>query len=395
VFDPHFQARRKKDHEPKNTQNSRLTHHRIVFITPIAFQNISYRTWIIFAAINLAIIPLIYFFYPETAYRSLEEVDVIFQIADDEPGNPWLSVVRISQQEPLWFGRQREKNFDYESSSWHKRLMESMSSNSSNEKRGRKHSSPFNGSRPGSDPYAHHPNFLHRRTESPIDPQLLPSPPMSPAPTITTTIHSEAPTTPRHTASFRRAHARESADPILEHDHGISALPSREVGKSSRGRQRSSAPVTSVPYNTSSILTGSPSPPPSRNARYNAASHAHAVPFTHAHIPIPTYNMHTDRVRAAHESYNSYNSFNSYTTPDADPTTYEYPYPDDAGSFLSFPAPLSEGGDSDSMRARGSHRDSGHRSARSKEKRKSGNSDVSGSGSGSGRKWAREAGRAY
>ena len=50
----------------------------IVMITPIAFENIGYQTYIIFAVINAFIVPCVYFFYPETAYRSLEEMDVVF-----------------------------------------------------------------------------------------------------------------------------------------------------------------------------------------------------------------------------------------------------------------------------------------------------------------------------
>lgn len=71
-----------------------------------------------------------YFFYPETAFRSLEEIDVIFALAEDEPGNPWLNVVRISKNEPLWFGKRGEKrmDFQYQNSSWHKRLMGSSGS---------------------------------------------------------------------------------------------------------------------------------------------------------------------------------------------------------------------------------------------------------------------------
>ncbi|KAH9828424.1 Sugar transporter STL1 [Teratosphaeria destructans] len=50
----------------------------VVMITPIAFANIGYQTYIIFAVINASIIPVVYWFYPETAYRSLEEMDEIF-----------------------------------------------------------------------------------------------------------------------------------------------------------------------------------------------------------------------------------------------------------------------------------------------------------------------------
>ncbi|KAH9878160.1 hypothetical protein J1614_003377 [Plenodomus biglobosus] len=115
---------------------SSLTLRRIVFITPIAFHRISWRTWIIFAVTNAAIVPLVYLFYPETASRSLEEVDVIFQLAKDEPGNPWTNVVRISQSEPLWFGKRGEKRngFNYTATSWHKRLLRSRRNSSGIEK---------------------------------------------------------------------------------------------------------------------------------------------------------------------------------------------------------------------------------------------------------------------
>lgn len=46
----------------------------IVMIGPPALANIGYRTYIIFAVINAFIVPVVYFFFPETAHRSLEEV---------------------------------------------------------------------------------------------------------------------------------------------------------------------------------------------------------------------------------------------------------------------------------------------------------------------------------
>lgn len=51
----------------------------VVMVTPVAFATIGYQTYIIFAVINAFIVPCVYFFYPETAYRSLEEMDEIFQ----------------------------------------------------------------------------------------------------------------------------------------------------------------------------------------------------------------------------------------------------------------------------------------------------------------------------
>lgn len=37
----------------------------VVMITPVAFANIGYQTYIIFAVINAFIVPCVYFFYPE------------------------------------------------------------------------------------------------------------------------------------------------------------------------------------------------------------------------------------------------------------------------------------------------------------------------------------------
>ncbi|KAI9371052.1 general substrate transporter [Aspergillus egyptiacus] len=51
----------------------------VVMITPVAFNNIGYQTYIIFAVINAFIFPVVYFFFPETRYRSLEEMDAIFK----------------------------------------------------------------------------------------------------------------------------------------------------------------------------------------------------------------------------------------------------------------------------------------------------------------------------
>ncbi|CAN9444403.1 unnamed protein product [Alternaria alternata] len=173
----------------------------IVFITPIAFQRISYRTWIIFAVTNFAILPLVYFFYPETAFRSLEEVDVIFQLAHDAPGNPWLTAVGFSQSEPLWFGKkdpEKRLNFNYANSSWHKRLVESIlsreSGSGSNTNSGITEKRPWsNGESPDSDETAA-PTIARERKrseESPVDPRLHRSPPLSPATTMTTTITSQ------------------------------------------------------------------------------------------------------------------------------------------------------------------------------------------------------------
>ncbi|KAK4554114.1 hypothetical protein LTR86_008955 [Recurvomyces mirabilis] len=93
----------------------------VVLIAPIAFHNIGYRTYIIFACTNFVAVPVIYFLYPETGYRSLEEIDVIFHAASMGP-NPWLNVRKIADNEPLWYGRgDMEEPFLYEDTEWHKK----------------------------------------------------------------------------------------------------------------------------------------------------------------------------------------------------------------------------------------------------------------------------------
>ncbi|KAJ6443578.1 MFS sugar transporter [Purpureocillium lavendulum] len=47
-------------------------------VTPVGFNTISYRYYIIFAVLNAAIVPTVYFFFPETNGRSLEEIDEVF-----------------------------------------------------------------------------------------------------------------------------------------------------------------------------------------------------------------------------------------------------------------------------------------------------------------------------
>jgi hypothetical protein len=50
----------------------------IVQITPIAIQNIGWRTYIIFAVLNATWVPIIFMFFPETKGMQLEDVDRLF-----------------------------------------------------------------------------------------------------------------------------------------------------------------------------------------------------------------------------------------------------------------------------------------------------------------------------
>ncbi|KAK8152988.1 sugar transporter STL1 [Phyllosticta citrichinensis] len=75
----------------------------VVMVTPVAFSSIGYKTYIIFAVINAAIVPVVYFFKPETAYRSLEEMDTIFQ-----KSNSIFDVVKVARDEPRRYGKNGE-----------------------------------------------------------------------------------------------------------------------------------------------------------------------------------------------------------------------------------------------------------------------------------------------
>ncbi|KAJ5176697.1 uncharacterized protein N7482_002574 [Penicillium canariense] len=51
-------------------------------ITPIAFNAMGQRYFLIFAGFNAAMIPAIFYFFPETSGRSLEEIDEIFALSN-------------------------------------------------------------------------------------------------------------------------------------------------------------------------------------------------------------------------------------------------------------------------------------------------------------------------
>lgn len=52
---------------------------QVVQITPIGINSIQWRFYIIWAICNVVFIPIIYLFYPETANRSLEDIDSFFR----------------------------------------------------------------------------------------------------------------------------------------------------------------------------------------------------------------------------------------------------------------------------------------------------------------------------
>ena len=69
----------------------------IVMVTPIMVANIGWGTYLFFAAVNACFLPVIYWLYPETKERSLEEIDIIFAKGYVEK----MSYVRAAKELPL------------------------------------------------------------------------------------------------------------------------------------------------------------------------------------------------------------------------------------------------------------------------------------------------------
>ncbi len=67
---------------------------------------------------NAFIFPVVYFFYPETAYRSLEEIDFIFR-KTQRGWRGWFGVVKTAKNEPQRYGKHGELLIDYEATEEH------------------------------------------------------------------------------------------------------------------------------------------------------------------------------------------------------------------------------------------------------------------------------------
>ncbi|KZT28010.1 general substrate transporter [Neolentinus lepideus HHB14362 ss-1] len=69
----------------------------VVMIVGPAFNSISWGTYLVFAALNFITLPIVYFFFPETAGRSLEDMDIIYAVAYNEGVSP----VKVSFRKDL------------------------------------------------------------------------------------------------------------------------------------------------------------------------------------------------------------------------------------------------------------------------------------------------------
>lgn len=79
-----------------STCSNWLFNFTVVMITPVMVEHIGWGTYLFFAVMNAIFIPPMYFFYPETAGRSLEEIDLIFAKGYCEK----MSYVRAARELP-------------------------------------------------------------------------------------------------------------------------------------------------------------------------------------------------------------------------------------------------------------------------------------------------------
>ncbi|CAH0051316.1 unnamed protein product [Clonostachys solani] len=91
-----------------STSGNWIFNFMVVMITPVAFDSIKYKTYIIFAVINAFMFPCVYFFFPETRLRSLEEMDDIFKKSTNV-----FDCVKVSLNEPFRYNEKGELKAEY------------------------------------------------------------------------------------------------------------------------------------------------------------------------------------------------------------------------------------------------------------------------------------------
>jgi hypothetical protein len=91
-----------------STCSNWLSNFLIVMITPPAFANLQWKTYLMFAVFNAAIFPCVWLFFPEPKGRSLEELDVIFASAHAKKENP----VKTAREAPRLQGPELERELE-------------------------------------------------------------------------------------------------------------------------------------------------------------------------------------------------------------------------------------------------------------------------------------------
>lgn len=96
-----------------STCSNWLSNFLIVMITPPAFKNLGYQTYIIFAVFNAAILPCVWWWFPETKGRTLEELDVVFAKANAEGTSPVYEAKTMKKLEGPLLDSEMQKYMSY------------------------------------------------------------------------------------------------------------------------------------------------------------------------------------------------------------------------------------------------------------------------------------------
>ncbi|KAK8086711.1 Major facilitator superfamily domain- general substrate transporter [Apiospora phragmitis] len=90
------------------TMSNWITNFCVVEVTPIGLQTLGWRFYIVWTVLNAAFIPVLWLFFPETADRTLEDLDIYYR------ENPSLIVIRdanaISRRRPLKYVEMQERD---------------------------------------------------------------------------------------------------------------------------------------------------------------------------------------------------------------------------------------------------------------------------------------------
>ncbi|QRD92342.1 putative MFS sugar transporter [Aspergillus flavus] len=98
-----------------------ITNFVVVEITPIGIKNIDWKFWIVWTVTNAAFLPILYFLYPETANRSLEDMDEYYR------SNPALIVTKdpdaICRRRPQKYLQREEEEIERAAAAVDKRAL--------------------------------------------------------------------------------------------------------------------------------------------------------------------------------------------------------------------------------------------------------------------------------
>lgn len=87
----------------------------VVMITPTLITQLQWKAYLIFMALNIAFVPLIWVTFPETARLTLEEMDYLFTsdaVGEKGRGKKWArmeAVMRSLHREAVWDARTRHR----------------------------------------------------------------------------------------------------------------------------------------------------------------------------------------------------------------------------------------------------------------------------------------------